>query len=282
MFDLSKRRKFLNDWTWTSKARCQALPVTNTFSQSSMSIPDSPLLSLVLIWQRQPSFSVWRNCFRFLECARTSILIDDHLFNPTNWNLGLHSHGVATSRTTSFNPRGNGHCQKSNGTIWKAIQCSLKSSQLPLTHWEDTLSDVLHSILSLLCTSTNCTLHERMFYHARQFINGTFILSWLKPVPIYVKRHVRNKDEPLVDDAELLEINPSYVHVRLKDGRETNVSIRDLSLRSVRDASPQVFPFPYSVMTIDILTTAVHLMKKTRKILFLQTIRLQTTKLSLQ
>jgi len=49
----------------------------------------------------------------------------------------------------------------------------------------------------------------------------------------------------LVDEAELLEINPSYAHFRLKDGRETTVSIRDLSPRSVRDASPpSVLPLP--------------------------------------
>ena len=48
----------------------------------------------------------------------------------------------------------------------------------------------------------------------------------------------------MVDEAELLEINPSYAHVRLKDGRETTVSIRDLSHRSVRDASPPSVPVP--------------------------------------
>ena len=68
-----------------------------------------------------------------------------------------------------------------------------------------------------------------MFRHARRSVNGTSIPSWLKPGPIYVKRHVRNKDEASVDEAELPEINPSYAHVRLKDGRETTVSIRDLS-----------------------------------------------------
>jgi len=57
-----------------------------------------------------------------------------------------------------------------------------------------------------------------------------------------VKRHVRNKDEPLVDEAELLEINPSYAHVCLNDGRETTVSICDLSPRSVHDASPPSVP----------------------------------------
>ena len=45
-------------------------------------------------------------------------------FQSHELNSWLHSHGVATSRTTSFNPRGNGQCEKFNGTIWKAIQCS--------------------------------------------------------------------------------------------------------------------------------------------------------------
>ena len=54
-----------------------------------------------------------------------------------------------------------------------------------------------------------------------------------------MNNNVRNEAEPLVDEAELLEINPSYAHVRLKDGRETTALIRDLSPRSVRDPSPQ-------------------------------------------
>ena len=68
-----------------------------------------------------------------------------------------------------------------------------------------------------------------MFSHARRSVNGTTIPSWLNPSPIYVKRHVRNKHEPLVDEAELMELNSNYAHVRLQDGRETIVSIRDLS-----------------------------------------------------
>ena len=141
----------------------------------------------------------------------------------------LQSHGVATSRTTSYNPQGNGQCEKYNGTIWKAVQAALKSRNLPLTHWEVVLKDALHSIRSLLCTSINCTPHEKMFSHARRSVNGATIPSWLKPGPIYVKRHVRNKHEPLVDEAKLIELNPNYAHVRMQDGRETTVSIRDLT-----------------------------------------------------
>ena len=46
-----------------------------------------------------------------------------------------------------------------------------------------------------------------------------------------MKRHVRQKYDPLVDEVELLEANPQYAHVRLPDGRETTVSIRHLAPR---------------------------------------------------
>ena len=142
----------------------------------------------------------------------------------------LSSHGVATSRTTSYNPRGNGQCEKYNGVIWKAVLAALKSRKLPTSHWE-VLPDALHSVRSLLCTATNCTLHERMFMHARHSVNGPALPLWLKPGPIFVKKHVRNKDESLVEEVELIECNPTYAHVRLSKGRETTVSVRDIAPR---------------------------------------------------
>ena len=43
-----------------------------------------------------------------------------------------------------------------------------------------------------------------------------------------LKRHVRrSKYEPLIDEVELLDANPSYAHVKLQDGGETTV--RDLA-----------------------------------------------------
>ena len=68
-----------------------------------------------------------------------------------------------------------------------------------------------------------------MFLHARRSVNVTTISSWLKPGPIYVERHVCNKHEPLVDEAVLIELNPNYANVRMQDGRETTVFIRELS-----------------------------------------------------
>ena len=143
----------------------------------------------------------------------------------------LHSRGIATSRTTPYNPQGNGQCQRYNGIIWKTITLALKSRKLPTTHWESVLPDALHSIRSLISTSTNATPHERLFNDQRRSTTGQSVPSWLSsPGPVLVKRHVRtSKYDPLVDEAELIEANPQYAHVRLEDGRETTLSIRDLA-----------------------------------------------------
>jgi len=44
----------------------------------------------------------------------------------------LSSRGVASSRTTSYNPEGNGQAERCNGAIWKGVTMSLKSKSLPL------------------------------------------------------------------------------------------------------------------------------------------------------
>ena len=122
----------------------------------------------------------------------------------------LHSKGIATSRTTPYNPEGNGQCERYNGIVWRTITLALKSRNLPVTHWESVLPDALHSIRSLICTSTNVTPHERLFNYQRRSTTGQSVPSWLTtPGPVLIKRHVRNsKYDPLVDEAELIEANP--------------------------------------------------------------------------
>ena len=71
----------------------------------------------------------------------------------------LHDKGIATSRTTPYNPQGNGQCERYNGIVWRTITLALKSKNVPTTHWESVLPDALHSIRSLICTSTNATPH---------------------------------------------------------------------------------------------------------------------------
>ena len=110
----------------------------------------------------------------FSEFGMSAFIHSDHRssFQSNELKAWLQSHGVATSSTTSYNPQGNGHCEKYNGTIRKAVQAAIKSRILPLTHWEVVLQDSLHSIRSLICTSINCTPHERMFLHARKLLKA--------------------------------------------------------------------------------------------------------------
>ena len=48
-----------------------------------------------------------------------------------------------------------------------------------------------------------------MFMHVRRSGSEPALRSWLKPGPIFVKKHVQNADESLVEEAELIECNPS-------------------------------------------------------------------------
>ena len=143
----------------------------------------------------------------------------------------LSSKGVASSRTTSYNPEGNGQAERCNGVIWKAVTTSLKSKNLPLKNWQDVLPDVLHSVRSLLCTATNETPHERFFGFSRRSSAGASIPTWLAtPGPVYIKRQVcTSKMDPLVDEVELLQANPHYAHVRYPDGKETTVATKHLA-----------------------------------------------------
>ncbi|KAL7633690.1 UNVERIFIED_CONTAM: hypothetical protein RMT77_015644 [Armadillidium vulgare] len=143
----------------------------------------------------------------------------------------LHGFGVATSRTTPYNPQGNGQCERYNGIIWKTISLALKSRNLQVAQWEQVLPQALHSIRSLLTTSTNETPHERLFNYQRKSSNGYTIPTWLSsPGPVLVRKQVRqSKFDPLVEEAELLEVNPRYAFVRFSNGRESTVSLRDLA-----------------------------------------------------
>nr|XP_027225402.1 uncharacterized protein LOC113817525 [Penaeus vannamei] len=125
----------------------------------------------------------------------------------------LVSKGIGCSRTTAYNPQGNGQVERFNGSIWRTITAALKSRGLPTQYWQTVLPDALHSIRSLLCTATNATPHERLFNYARRSSTGTAIPSWLcEPGPVLLKRHVRtSKTEPLADEVELIQATPQHL-----------------------------------------------------------------------
>lgn len=143
----------------------------------------------------------------------------------------LHNRGVATSMSAPYNPTGNGQIERENGTIWRTVSLALKQKKLDPSDWESVLPDALHSIRSLLCTATNETPHERMFRHNRQSSSGISLPTWLSPskkalMKVQVRR---SKYDPLVEEVDILDVNPQYARVRLEDGRETTVSLKHLA-----------------------------------------------------
>ena len=139
---------------------------------------------------------------------------------------------VATSRTTPYHPTENAQCERFNQTIWKTVRLLLKDRNLPEEQWENVLPDPLHSIRSLLCASTNSTPHEQFLSFPRKSIMGKSLPSCLtSPSPVLLRRFVRqSKSDPLCDEVELLEANPTFAHARLNDGRETTLALKDLAL----------------------------------------------------
>ena len=151
----------------------------------------------------------------------------------------LSQKSVATSRTTPYHLIGNGQVERYNGIIWKAIRLALQTHGLETQHWEMVLPEVLHSLRSLLCNTTNETPHERFFSFHRRSGHGSSLPSWLlSPDPVSLRRNLRSsKHDPLVDQIELVDVNPMYANIRYQDGRESTVSVRDLA-RCPETASP--------------------------------------------
>ena len=142
----------------------------------------------------------------------------------------LHGKGVVTSRTTAYNPKSNGQCERFNGIIWKTVLLALKQKDLQTSQWEVVLPDALHAVRSLLCTSINATPHEKFFIHPRRSCSGSSMPSWLlSQGPVWLKKHIRSKSDPLVEEVFLLDANPKYPYIQYPDGRETTVSLRDLA-----------------------------------------------------
>ena len=118
----------------------------------------------------------------------------------------------------------------------------MKTHKLPIERWESVLSDVLHSQRSLLCTATNATPHKMFFNFYRKSCCGFSLPGWLsEPGPVLLHNFVHtHKNDDLVRRVELTEANPSFARVKLPNGQESTVSLKDLAPwpRSDQDAGP--------------------------------------------
>ena len=116
----------------------------------------------------------------------------------------------------------------------------LTDGKLPQDAWQSILPEALHAVRSLLCTTTNATPHERFLGFERRSMLGKSLPAWLlQPRTVLLRRFIQNKDDPLVEEVELLRANPSFAQVRFPSGRESSVSTNDLA------------PLPTDVLTSD-------------------------------
>ena len=208
----------------TASGKPYLLVIVDEYSRFPFAVPCSDLTSSTLISHLKHLFSVF-GMPSYIHTDRGATFMSREL------KSFLHTNGIATSRTTPYNPQGNGQCERYNGILWKAIQLALRTNDLRTSRWEEVLQQALHSVRSLLCTTTNQTPHERMFNHPRKSPSGEALPTWLlEPGKVLLRRQVRtNKYEPLVDEVDLLEANPEYSHIRYPDGRESTVSTRHLA-----------------------------------------------------
>ena len=91
----------------------------------------------------------------------------------------------------------------------------LEGRHLAQTQWEEIFQEALHSVRTLLCTSINTIPHEQFVQFTRRSTLGRSHLSWLVlPGPVLLKKFVRNKQDPLCEEVELIEANPNSALIR--------------------------------------------------------------------
>ena len=90
----------------------------------------------------------------------------------------------------------------------------LTDRKLAQDAWQSVFPEALHSVRSLLYITTNATPYERFFGFERRSMLGKSLPAWLlQPETILPQRFIRNKDDFLVEEVELLCANPSFAQV---------------------------------------------------------------------
>ena len=200
------------------------LCIVDEYSRYPFCFPCANTSTTTVIECLKKIFALFGTC-RFIHSDRGTS------FSSKQFKDFLMMKGIASSRTTPYHPQGNSQCERYNGIVWRAVKCALRARQLPIQKWESVLSTALDSIRSLLCTSTGETPHSRFFCFDRRSSHGFSLPDWLsEPGPVMLRKFVRNgKNDDIVQKVELIEANPTYARIRYPDGREANVSLRDLA-----------------------------------------------------
>ena len=200
------------------------LVIIDEYSRFSFAFPCPNMYSSTVISCLEKLFSL---------CGTPQFVHSDNApsFSSGSIKEFLLKRGIASSKSSPYHPTGNSQAERYIGIVWKSIRLSLKSNNLPLSCWKTVLPNALHSIRSLLNTTTNTTPHELFFNFNRRSRSGRSLPAWLSsPGPVMLRKFLRNhKNDDLVEEVPLLDANPQYANIRYRDGRESSVSLSDLS-----------------------------------------------------
>lgn len=159
----------------------------------------------------------------------------------------LYGGSIAVSHTTRYNPQVQWACPASKRYQLENHRAGSSGAGNEIWQWEMVL-DALHSVRSLITMAANATPHERLFSDNRHATTGTALSDWLLDSNRVVLKNQnrRSKCNPLAEKVELLDCNPTYTRVRLPDGRENSVSLRNLT--SITRNECMVNPDPSSML----------------------------------
>ena len=105
------------------------LTVVDEYSRFPFAFPCKDMTSSTIINCLTQLFSLF-GIPGYIHSDRGPSLVSEEL---ESYLLSL---GIGFSRTTPYNPRGNGQCERYNGTIWKSVLLALRTRGLPDTQWE--------------------------------------------------------------------------------------------------------------------------------------------------
>ena len=84
------------------------------------------------------------------------------------------------------------------------------------------------------------------FIFQRHSTTGMSLPSWMTTrSKAFIKRFVRHsRSDPLVDEVEIMHVNPNYAQVRCPNGREMTVSLRSLAPCPQEDTADEELDSP--------------------------------------
>jgi transposase InsO family protein len=174
-------------------------------------------------------------------------------FESAEFSQFLSQWNVVRTRTTPYNPAGNGQCERFNGILWCTIVLRCRENAVSLSRWHTQLPMALCNIRALPCRALEFSSpHDAFFSFPRHSTFAPFqpnvpcaevdearvarVLDQLPPwlrvgSRVLLKKHPRlHKADPLVEPVLVLSIHSVYfVTVRFQSGREDTVSTKYLA-----------------------------------------------------